>query len=562
MKIDGIKILVILSILIIIGVIYYFMVNKNNCNSDQEYNKILKKCVKKCASNTHYDINSDSCITNCDDGFSVCGDTCYNTTTQQCTPGSKICDIHDRICGTSNTCYNPDKLFCHTDGNLYNFDQVCKNGNVCINKGDRCSTDDSNQCITNCPPTQAVCEKCCDPGEICKDGKCTTCGNRPDLKKCGDICYDPIKQQCINGKVYDCSPDIKVSVNTGCCKSAQVLDSNNNCCDADKIISDGRCCLKKCSDEDNCCDNDCINVNGKSVCRLKCGDDWCDQSQICIQDDKGVNTGKPGCFTKGCEWDDPIQYTPSIMSGLTVKTSIDQNNNYYFVNNPIQTGTQSILLSDIIASDNQSIVSQAECTLGNAIQRASTNDLKSLTFDQISKPPKFTAIFDHTRLPTLDNFNNMCPVVDKNNIYEINRCCSIIDNGVTKLSGQICDKGEVCVNNVCHSNYICDINLDGTTSCHENCKTSVGSNAEYNRFTKKCDSAIEILGGYLTSKYKECCNCSSDNNKMLPNTPHNSVCYSYESDEIAEKNPDPNTIRLCNKVCRKNTTSLNTFSMY
>ena len=212
-------------------------------------------------------------------------------------------------------------------------------------------------------------EKCiCPHGKLSVDGICKTNCESIGKKSCGDNCYVPEDQQCINNtticdiirynpetgkcckleelynpnskKCINCPKDYTMCTNKCCNKNEQCVD--NTCCNKDDIHND-KCC-KTWASEDGCCDNippdggngEKITSDGKN-CLVTCKDkktkcnlnnfdinsETC-SDEITTYDTNGNPIVKSVCVKKSCKINEfsEIEYDPPHITSKDGQKSV------------------------------------------------------------------------------------------------------------------------------------------------------------------------------------------------------------------------------------------------
>lgn len=440
MTINTTQIISLIIVLAVFALIIYF-VSKNfaqSCNAGEIYQN--GKCIKDCSlvPDTTWDDIKQQCVPICGEK-QLCGNKCIDTSTQKCFPGNIVCPKNDLVCG--GICYDPKNKVC-IKNKIINKTQLCEDGKTIC--------DDGIICCNN---------TCCGKSERCdeKTNRCTSCDENHKICDVDGKCYDPNTQQCVKGcGVVDCPPGQSIGGNCNCCPKGQIPAKNNVCCLPENIDSNGNCCANAAfTDKDGkkqCCDTDTHTiVNDK--CLLNCetetgGMEYCDDSigQVCQKiygrtESGGTVVVKSGCEnTKDrCHWSellyDPVDSIIIDKDGKTKSTPVcsDENGNTYFAYDP---KLKLFRKANTTGNKNSGDI----CNINDCYGRILETENDQVIFNQDTK--YCSANFDcKILLPELSD-STICPFQGE----EAERCCVV--NG--KLTGQVCQTGQVCNNGICH----------------------------------------------------------------------------------------------------------------
>ncbi len=454
--------------------IYYTNSLKKTCPSGQIFDKKYNTCIDDCNVTPNMIYKNGKCVSACDNDQIPCNNNCYSNN-YKCLKDSKGNEVpceFDNLCG--DNCFNPNKQVCinnilydTTDprvcGNIY-----CDDGKICTtgkNKicRDPCSDGKylcGDNCCDNCDSDKICGSNCCNDTQKCSKNKtCITC-NDNDEQLCGDICYDPKKQSCLN-------PDTN-----SVCDSDKVL--NNNCCAG--TVSDGKtkCC--------NTTDNKYKVQDDK--CQIVCGKDLCDPNlnQECVSI-KNSKEDKEICQTINCTWG-TIDYDPfDILDENNTNEKIyypscshlDENNtNKYYITKQINLNLSRTVQTKTEARDKNN---KLYCTTDDCVSRLAETNLTKYYYDSTGDSQGVCkGEFKCNEL--LQDNKNYCPFKNRN------RCCRDSNGNFT---------GQVCINNneVCNSNGIC-------TTCNDDSKDN-NSNCKYGKCSDKEDKCVCNPGWYTNS---------------------------------------------------------------
>ena len=287
----------VIIVLIIIGIILYFVFRKKNCikgNNNQECsgNGNCKNGICICNSNYSGNACQNKLASECkNDTDCQNGQKCQNGVCQ-CENGKNLGD--DTNCGNcGNACVNGETCqngVCQCQSGTLNDNNNCgKCGNVCSN---------DQKCIAgSCQNLKCENNSDCQNGQICKSGMCQcesgTLNDNNNCDTCGTVCQN--NKICKNGICQ--------------CKSG-VLNDDNNCGDCGTICQDNKICQSgtcQCesgvlNDDNNCgkCGNICTTgqkcVNGGCQISNCTNDSDCKNGQKCkdgvCQCENGKNLGE------------------------------------------------------------------------------------------------------------------------------------------------------------------------------------------------------------------------------------------------------------------------------
>jgi hypothetical protein len=400
---------IIMIIVIFVGFITGLVLLKNALNKSCSYGEVYDNklgCIKDCSGlpNTHYDTQTKECVINCLGGENLCGKTCISNN-YKCLKNDIPCinETYIDLCG--QTCYNTSTQQCF--GNkIYDNEKVCNTTDsespLLCNENQRCS-DDKKQCI-DCD--RILCGKsCCPDGKQCSTTeKCIDCESPKKL--CGENC---------------CAKDLECALK----------DGKLDCCDSDNVYTVGgenACCPEKLSDKGECCSNNEGYKNVDGVCKMQCSDPkiYCDTTQKCIN--LTVNKIKTSyCGTKGCEWGSITYVPPNIENSEDTNTSVpvfQSGGKYYISKQPSLTLTRSVF-------DQQDPKSTSDCKPDDCTGRLAERGTTSIEFDKDNKT--CTGYFNTDLLP--DTKDLKCPYKDGE------ECCKDFNGyftGQVCLNGQIC----------------------------------------------------------------------------------------------------------------------------
>ena len=381
---------------------------KTCCNRDNE-----KCCNGKCYDYTKYScVDGKTCkvgnsITK-DDGTEFC---CPPG--QQPAPDKKSCtSCKDYLCPVTGTCCKKEERCCgkplDRDGLCCNEQEVCIKGSCC---------DKTNVCTD--PVTKN--KICCPEGTECCNGKCC-----PEGACCGEKCCESGKK-CVNGS---------------CC-------ANENVC-VDNTTNKEVCCLgedKKCND---------------GICKIPCGDTYCDLKTQECQSVKGVS----GNIVNSCS-----NIESSCNSGIVAYDPELVQNNIPIINNgkviPFCKVTDENGIDKFYTVKNVPGVNGpyernsfyklkgTDCTEGECLKTLHSNGEIFKQYTESTK--KCYSDYDCDKLlpdyNSSDN-NTKCPITV--NGKPSTRCC-IDKNDNTKYTGQVCPDNSVCdANGNCIYGYVFD----------------------------------------------------------------------------------------------------------
>ena len=345
----------------------------------------LKKCITNCSTtqNTHYDSDTDKCVSNCTAEQISCGDVCISNVQKCCSDGT-ACNQNEDSC--SGICYNTTTQQC-INNTIYDNSKVCNSTTnppvICITN-QQCNNE--NTACISCPDGQSFCKEsntCCDRGYFCENGGCTKC-KLGESTTCGNTCCKSTekcgKDKLNNSVCITCDHDLCPNGQT-CCQVGQTCMPNGGCCDTNNVYNGGKQC---CENKDglcggNCCGSSEICHNDK--CTIACGDTFCDPDlQECIQN---PTTNKFYCNTRGCEWDsinyDPINMITSkqgepVTYIKTCKISGGTNSDKFYVSQPVDTS----LLSRIVFDHQTS--TKINCNTNDCIGRLTEEGIDTISF--------------------------------------------------------------------------------------------------------------------------------------------------------------------------------------
>ena len=410
-----------------------------SCSDGDIYDEQLKRCVINCSltqPNTTYDSDKDACVTNCIGGQKTCGkeNKCYNNS-QRCI-NDHICNLNEDLCGS--TCYNPNTHQC-IKNTIYSNDKVCdKQTSIACDKDQQCSYS-KEKCVT-CPDGRQLCgpnDTCCGEGQFCEDdGTCKSCD--PKTKTvCGNTCCTNGQKCTPSGKCVTCSTDL---CGEECCESGKECASGQ-CCDPDHIYHDSKgnklCCANKACGN-ICCGSDQECQNGK--CMIKCGNDsgiFCDPDTTLCMETKNPKTPYY-CATIGCEWDQ-LDYNPPnmpISNNQSQKVCIDNKTSKLYIT---KQGDKNLSRT---VNTQQSIKSKAPCGDEDCKGRLIEDGIQHVIHDGRGCSGDFSC---NDMLP--ESIAN-CPFFYKDGNPDIKRCCTGKDGNYT---GQVCNEGETCIDELCTS---------------------------------------------------------------------------------------------------------------
>ncbi len=205
----------------------------------------------------------------------LCGNSCYDPSTQVCLNSTRICSKSQKLCG--RTCYSPSEESYCSDRGL-----VWKKGQLTCPEGSDCFDPLTHQCTSN--------------GIACPIGQ----------DSCDWSCYDPAKEVCMNKEDHHflCSHEDSV------CGSSCYSKSD-----------DSMVCMREgflCEAGESACGYSCYTPdtgetchNGNVLCQAgeeSCGDECYDPlTETCFNDTKVCGSGREPCGSSSCYW--PITET-------------------------------------------------------------------------------------------------------------------------------------------------------------------------------------------------------------------------------------------------------------
>lgn len=304
--------------------------------------------------------------------------------------------------------------------------------------------DDVEKCLP-CPVGQSLF------GTVCR----TECSS--DQSVCGDYCYDPAVNTCINNQL--CTRSMSCVKNTQCCQSGEHCDSATDtcidcdstlqpcgatCCPSDKPCVGGVCCDgTKCGDTccdkkrsccgGNCCNSDEVCDPSGTKCLTQCGEKTCDpKNEVCVKIKNTDGTTLYNCSNNsGCDWD-TLNYEPQNIQGKAVCNTSD--NKIVWCKNASGTVQPYSRTSTDIKLTNST------CSVGDCYAKLNEKGLQFLSWDGNECKGSFDC---QTELNSCDN---KCPFQDTS------QCCTDPTN-TGKFTGQVCADGQHCYNqngtNIC-----------------------------------------------------------------------------------------------------------------
>jgi hypothetical protein len=482
------KVVKIVSILIIGGLFIGFMMwlrnsMKTNCGSGDEFSKDLNKCIPKCTGNTVYDDTKGKCVSKCNSTQIECNGNCYENTVK-CMPmpdgnGEVACGVNDiGLCGTQ--CNPTNKTCVNVNGvqTLVNNDdpKLCNKNTTptLCDEGKLCDTSNGDTCIT-CASGNVCGKNCCDPGIACDSNDKSKCG-----VSCSNVCGKGLcckdTDKCIGDECKSCG-NISIS-NCEFCNN-EAYDKTTTFCDVtatcplDKTFTDEKGKQRCCDGEvagGKCCSKQSQEVAHEGKCMIQCQDEndkapinlYCDPSknQVCAKNDNSKGTNKYYCQTVNCRWTQ-IDYLPQdFQIEKDSKTTYpicsynDKNGGatkYYITKQP------GLPLSRIVYTNE---FSDNKCQANDCVSRLAEDGLTAYNFGKKNPDDKnhCEGIFDCNKILKY-NLEDGCPFLKDDGQPDVGRCCTSGTGTGTNFTGQVCEKGKVCINGNCFTpSFKCSVN--------------------------------------------------------------------------------------------------------
>ena len=369
-------------------------------------------------------------------------------------------------------------------------------------------------------------EKCiCPHGKLSVDGICKTNCESIGKKSCGDNCYVPEDQQCINNtticdiirynpetgkcckleelynpnskKCINCPKDYTMCTNKCCNKNEQCVD--NTCCNKDDIHND-KCC-KTWASEDGCCDNippdggngEKITSDGKN-CLVTCKDkktkcnlnnfdinsETC-SDEITTYDTNGNPIVKSVCVKKSCKINEfsEIEYDPPHITSKDGQKSV----HVCKLDNNKSTPLAYCAVGGISGYNKKALswTKDANCSVGDCESHIGSIGAVETLFTDIpdNEGHRFcTADISCSHAEgTGDKCNGKCPAQDES------QCCQVSGkyNGLVCPDHMICINGDKCVEKHCDNckNNFCSESL---FKWHKTNKTCPICRAEWKKY--------------------------------------------------------------------------------
>ena len=371
--------------------------------------------------------------------------------------------------------YNDDAGKCICPVGKLSVGGICKTNCESVGKkscGDNCYVPEDQQCIDN----TTVCDnirynpetgKCCNSNEL-YDPKSKQCSNCPkDRTMCGNTCCDT-NEQCVDGTICCNKDDVH---NGQCCKS---WASEDGCCDdipaesgnGEKITSDGKNCLVTCKD-------------GKTICNLSNFDlnsEHC-SDEITTYDTNGNAVVKSVCLKKNCSTSfDQIDYDPPHITGKDGKQSV----HVCKLKNNKSTPLAYCAVGGISGYTKKAIswTKDANCSSGDCEAHIGSIGAIETLFNDIPDDEGRRFCTADISCSHAEGTSVKCDVATDNGktcpAQDESQCCQVSNkyNGLVCPDGMICINGGKCIEKHCDNcknalkaGYGWCVKTDGTQSC-------------------------------------------------------------------------------------------------
>lgn len=323
----------------------------------------------------------------------------------------------------------------------------------------------------------------CPPGRQYVDGDCLLPCSDVNNKRCGEKCYDPNVQGCVDGQLCAinkvcphrdpptnlytgvvgvtgstgptgptgpvcCGDGLYCKDNSYCSRCPSGTECGAGCCPTGTTCVNGACCkdaitCKLPDGSTTCCHTECCNgiccnpdqscQDGE--CKTTCGDTFCKLNEQCFQYTDSNGKISYDCYNKqnNCSWGD-LTYVPQMIEDDTSKQfavcKTNTNNRLAVCNNAYGGDTPYSRTSNVVGNGN--------CGASDCKFKINQNDLYYVAYDQNSQ--NCEGEFDcKKKLPSCDSDQDKCPLSNNSKAS----CCK---DGNGNYTGIVCPDGQTCYN--------------------------------------------------------------------------------------------------------------------